>query len=377
MRFEEWEKEAFDYLSELYSNFFKELAEKSMKCFQIDAKELFSENVKEITLEQEKEIIEYWKKYLGKDIDTTYHKYYIDRTGTFDVRFIPDDIFVGYIDKYLNNRAIEPGIADKNYFDMYLNGFKMPETYVHLINGIYEDKNYKIISKEDAIKILSNKSNITVKPSMASYGGKNVEFLNNPSEEEVKKFLENKIGENLIFQETIKQSSTTAKLHPSSLNTIRIMTLILDNDVKILPSAFRMGVGKSKVDNASFGGIYCKINSDGTLSNFAYDALGKRFDKHPDGGDFSQVKFDFMDKVVSMVKETAQRFPHFRLIGWDIAIDENDDPVIIEANLTMSGLDVIETICGPLFSEYTDKVLDEIFLQEHNEQQSMDISQYV
>lgn len=55
----------------------------------------------------------------------------------------------------------------------------------------------------------------------------------------------------------------------------------------------------------------------------------------------------------------------------------NDDPVIIEANLTMSGLDVIETICGPLFGEYTDKVLDEIFLQEHNEQQSMDISQYV
>ena len=377
MRFEEWEKEAFDYLSELYSNFFKELAEKSMKCFQIDAKELFSENVKEITLEQEKEIIEYWKKYLGKDIDTTYHKYYIDRTGTFDVRFIPDDIFVGYIDKYLNNRAIEPGIADKNYFDMYLNGFKMPETYVHLINGTYEDKNYKIISKEDAIKILSNKSNITVKHSMASYGGKNVEFLNNPSEEEIKKFLENKIGENLIFQETVKQSSTTAKLHPSSLNTIRIMTLVLDNDVKILPSAFRMGVGKSKVDNASFGGIYCKINSDGTLSNFAYDALGKRFVKHPDGGDFSQVKFDFMDKVVSMVKEAAQRFPHFRLIGWDIAIDENDDPVIIEANLTMSGLDVIETICGPLFGEYTDKVLDEIFLQEHNEQQSMDISQYV
>ena len=31
MRFEEWEKEAFDYLSELYSNFFKELAEKSLK----------------------------------------------------------------------------------------------------------------------------------------------------------------------------------------------------------------------------------------------------------------------------------------------------------------------------------------------------------
>lgn len=377
MRFEEWEKEAFDYLSDLYSNFFKELAERSMKCFQIDAKELFSDNVKDITLEQENEIKNYWKKYLGKDIDTTYHKYYIDRTGKFDVKFIPDDIFVGYIDKYLNNRAIEPGIADKNYFDMFLNGFKMPETYIRLINGIYEDKDYKIISKEDAIKILASKSNITIKPSMASYGGKNVKFLNNPSEDEVREFLDSKIGENLIFQETIKQSEKTAKLHPTSLNTIRIMTLILDNDVKILPSAFRMGVGKSKVDNASFGGIYCRINSDGSLSDFAYDALGKKFEKHPDGGEFSSVKFDFMDKVVSMVKEAAQRFPHFRLIGWDIAIDEKDDPIIIEANLTMSGLDVIETICGPLFGKYTDKILDEIFLQKHEEQQSMDISQYV
>ena len=42
----------------------------------------------------------------------------IDRTGKFDERFIPDDLFVGYIDGYLNNRAIEPGVADKNYFDL-------------------------------------------------------------------------------------------------------------------------------------------------------------------------------------------------------------------------------------------------------------------
>jgi len=51
--------------------------------------------------------------------------------------------------------------------------------------------------------------------------------------------------------------------------------------------------------------------------------------------------------------------------------------MIIEANLTMSGMDVIETICGPLFGEYTEKVLDEVFLQKHKKKTSMDISQYV
>ena len=43
----------------------------------------------------------------------------------------------------------------------------------------------------------------------------------------------------------------------------------------------------------------------------------------------------------------------------------------------MSGMDVIETICGPVFGEYTDKVLEEVFHQKHDKEISMDISQYV
>lgn len=376
MELETWEKEALDELSNLYKDFFKKLANLSKKCFRIDAHEIFSKNVKELSKQQEKEIYKYWSKFTN-DFDIAYHRYYIDRTGKFDVRFIPDDIFAGYIDGYLNNRAIEPGIADKNYFDMYLRGFRMPKTYVHLINGIYEDENYDIISKEKALDILSKKEKITVKPSMSSYGGKNVLFFENATRDEIERYVNNAPCPNLIFQETIQQSSKTAKLHPESLNTIRIMTLILDNDVKILPCSFRMGVGKSRVDNASNGGIYCKINDDGTLSEVAYNTLGEKFISHPDGGEFNQVRFDFMDKIKQLVKKAAQRFPHFRLIGWDIAIDENDEPLIIEANLTMSSLDVIETVCGPLFGEYTEQVLNEVFCQKHIEKQSMDISQYI
>ena len=35
-----------------------------------------------------------------------------------------------------------------------------------------------------------------------------------------------------------------------------------------------------------------------------------------------------MDKIRNLVKDAAQRFPHFRLIGWDIAIDENNEKLI-------------------------------------------------
>ena len=114
------------------------------------------------------------------------------------------------------------------------------------------------------------------------------------------------------------------------------------------------------------------------MTNFAYDSNGNRYEKHPDGVEFSKCNLPFMDKVKELVKMAAQRFPHFRCIGWDIAIDENGEPLIIEANLTMSSLDVVQTVGGPLFGEYTDEVLEEVF---HNKKRKekifFDISQYI
>lgn len=376
MDFNPWEEKAYKKLTKKYKNLYDTISKESKKCFRIDSHTIFNSDTKELTQEEKNKIYTYWHKYT-KDFDINYHRYYIDKTGIFDVKFIPDDIFAGYIDPYLNNREIEPGIADKNYFDMFLKGFKMPKTYVRLINGIYEDENYNMISKSQVLEKLVNVKRFVVKPSTASYGGKNVKFFENATFEEIENFLDTNNIINLIFQEVVEQHESTSLIHPESLNTIRIMTLIIDNDVKILPCAFRMGAGDSRVDNASFGGVYSKIFDDGSISDFAYDALGHRFNKHPDGKDFSTVRINCLDKVKNLVKNAAQRFPHFRLIGWDIGIDKDEEPVIIEANLTMSGLDVIETICGPLFGEYTDKVLNEVFKNPKKRDVSMDIAQYV
>lgn len=376
MKLYPWEEKAYNELVNLYEKFYNRLAEFGKECYRIDSHILFNKDVKDLTCEQEQQIRAFWEKYVD-DFDIYYHRYYIDRTGKFDVKFIPDDIFAGFIDGYLNNRTIEAGVSDKNYFDLYLNGFKMPATYIHLINGTFEDSSYRIVTRDDAIKYLVRISKFIVKPSMASYGGKGCFRFHNPTYEEIDAYLRESNCENMIFQEVVEQHKMTALLHPKSLNTIRIMTLLLDGEIKVLPAVFRIGVGESYVDNASKGGIYCKILPDGTLSNFAYDALGNRFDAHPDGGAFTDIKFEFMDKVQTFVMQAAQRFPHFRLIGWDIAIDKESNPIIIEANLTMSSIDLIETICGPLFGEYTERVLDEIFHQNKKKTLSIDLLQYI
>ena len=136
-----------------YKSFYNSLAYLSKKSYRYEVKRNLLKEDDILTDKQQKEIIDYWKRYT-KDFDISFHRYYINRTKNFDVRYIPDDLYAGYIDKYLNNREIESGIADKNYFDMYLKGFKMPKTYLHIINGQLLDADYNLINLEKAINTL-------------------------------------------------------------------------------------------------------------------------------------------------------------------------------------------------------------------------------
>lgn len=61
------------------------------------------------------------------------------------------------------------------------------------------------------------------------------------------------------------------------------------------------------------------------------------------------------------MKRLHPQIPHFRLVSWDFSIDENGEPVLIEANLNCGGIDVNQMNNGPLFGEDTKKVLDEVF----------------
>lgn len=307
-----------------------------------------------------KKIKDYWHKYT-KDFDISYHKYYINRTGKFDVRYIPDDLYASKIDPYFNNRELHIGVCDKNYFDMWFKDANMPKTIVRIINGVFFNKNYKIISKKEAINLLANKDSFVAKPCLGSCGGANVAFYENKDKGQIEKILEELPANNMIFQETIKQHKILSEIHKSSVNSLRIMTLQINNKIYYLQGVLRMGIGDSKVDNAMSGGIYCGINPDGSLKDKAFDLYGNEFSKHPQGYVFKNTVIPGYEKAIEMVKREAEKMAHFRLISWDVAIDENAEPVLIEANLQMGDIDILQPVNGPLFGELTDDVLKEVF----------------
>src|SRR5699024_4586331 len=74
-----------------------------------------------------------------------------------------------------------------------------------------------------------------------------------------------------VVQEIIKQHPAVTKLHEGSINTLRIVTLFYKKKAHVLSSVIRMGVDGSRVDNTPYSSMFCGINKDGTLKEYAYN----------------------------------------------------------------------------------------------------------
>ena len=56
--------------------------------------------------------------------------------------------------------------------------------------------------------------------------------------------------------------------------------------------------------------------------------------------------------------DPGRRMAHFRIIGWDIAVDRAGEPVLVEFNAPPGQM---QGTNGPIFGDLTDAVLEEVF----------------
>ncbi len=310
-----------------------------------------------MTNKQYKKIINFYKPYYK--VNKVFFDFYYQKTGIYSEKFIPHDLYYTKIDPYFNNWNEAKYIDNKCYYEWQFPNIKQPKTIFKRMNNIWYNAKGKIVHKDEVVKELNKCSEFFLKKAIESEGGAGVFYLKNI--ENFENTLK-KVSTDLIIQEAIKQSKILNKLSSSSVNTIRIISLLDSNCVKIYSSVIRIGMNGSKTDNASKGGIICGIESNGKLKKYAFDLKGNKYLCHPE----TKLKFDNIvipnyNKILDKIKEIAPNLPHFRLVSWDIALDENDEPVLIEANLCYGGLDFHQLNNGPLFGEDTEKILNEVF----------------
>jgi len=317
----------------------------------------------DLSPEQKRTVREFWKPYCK--VDTDWVRYYTCITGNFDPRYIPNDLQYTRIDQHFNNRKLGYGFNDKNYYSLLFPDIKQPTTIVRKIGGLLFDEDYRQIDITTAEALLAKRKEVIVKPSQESGSGRNIHFYDTTLDaEELRSLLKGNDEKNLIVQDIVKQHYELAKMHPSSLNTVRIYTIMLQDGVHVLNASLKMGANNSRIDNVSAdSGIIAGIKENGELMDCAYFDMtsGRTTDRHPGGMPLSEIHVPALDKMIETVKKAAQYTGNFQLVGWDLSVDETGDVVLIEANMRKGAIGPIQCMHGPMYGELTERVLGMVY----------------
>ncbi len=318
---------------------------------------------KELTAEQLDELKSVWGDIWDTGlVDPLWVQVYSDKTGIYSPEYVGSDIHYYNVEWSRIDYDYLRAFLDKNYMDVVLPCVKHPVTLIRKIHGQYLDVDFNPMSKPQAIdKLYENLDpGIVVKISRSSSGGKGVRFLGKGStKEDISEALD--VDPDVAVQLVMRQHPEMAKMNASSVNTIRIICIILDGESIPLSAVVRIGNSGSRVDNFSSGGVGCGVKPDGRLNDCGYTQKGERYDVHPNGFVFSEGFVPNFDKVLEAVKRCHMCVPMFGVASWDIAIDEDGEPVLIEYNVGGAGIDIHQYNNGPLYGKYRERIISDAF----------------
>lgn len=271
---------------------------------------------------------------------------------------MPEDLHYGYIDPYFNNWREAVHVDNKCWYPKMFTGIAQPEMLAIRSNGMWFQGDNTPISRDELEQLLAPEPELVVKKAMGSEGGRGVFFVPGTGLSQV----EGKIGKDIVIQRPVVQHPRLSAINHTSVNTIRVISLLTDGKVKAYSTILRMGINGARVDNASSGGITCGITEAGCLRKYAHTSNGDPLETHPNSGIvFDGYEIPGYHKCVEATTQLHLQMPHFRLISWDFSVDPAGEPILIEANLKYGQVDFHQLNNGPLFGENTPLILAEVF----------------
>lgn len=296
-------------------------------------------------------------KYLSKRIKNMDYKRFFktaqdihDMTGKTKIGIILDMVWcglhyqAGYMDyqlfemykmngkerKTIITRGVNNEIQKKYNDPEYIKYFKDKvlfnktfDTYLHRDWIFLDGKNY-----EKFESFIKDKQEIMVKPSSGSCG-QGIEKLD-ISSCDTKGLYEKLVSEKrCLLEEVVTQCEAIGDLHPSSINTLRVVTL----NQKVVVAFLRIGNKGYVVDNFNHEGLAAPVDIDtGIIKYKAIDKEHHEYDRHPyTGKAIVGLTIPMWDEVKSLCEQASKVIPQVGYVGWDVCVSDAG-PLLIEGN---------------------------------------------
>lgn len=338
-------------------NYFKKKITKNFKDLEVHRK---------LTNEQKKEVQDFYKSMIGREVDLYSHEYFYSRTGVFTKEYVPTNLYHCEILPRANMHPYNDAYGDKNMCDILFPKDKVAYNVLKNMNGYYYLEG-KPVSEAEALSFCQNIDDVVIKPSLA-YSGQGVQSL------KVKDGMTNiegltieqlfkKYDQNWLIQKKVKQHAGMSALNPSSVNTLRILSYRSGMEVLIIYTVVRIGRKGQVIDNQCAGGISTTVSKNGKLGKYAFGGYSEDNLEVTDSGVvLDGYQLPSYDKAIAFVKELHYYLPFFNLVGWDVAIQENGEPILIEWN-ARPGLSQSAFCSG--MGDYTERIIRELWPREN------------
>lgn len=188
--------------------------------------------------------------------------------------------------------------------------------------------------EDEFITFLKKHKKIIIKPDKGS-AGIGVEAVEYTDDLSAKQLFESITDERpMICEEFIKQHPDLNQLNPSSVNSIRLVSIMYENEVEIVSATLKIGLDTDSItDNLSRGGIGAQVDiATGIVTTFGKDFNFKCYAHHPyTGTQIIGFQIPHWDQAIALVKNAHKRLPQSVIFGWDVAITESGVD-LVEAN---------------------------------------------
>ena len=303
------------------------------------------------------QINSFWRKYLKEGfITSTYfncYPFYKYFHGVADYHLVPSDFYF-LASSTLNAKWSRFFLSHKANLRMFIPEENRPHTILYNIYGHFYNSNNQSITIRKASDILKDCREFVFKKAIYSGSGKGVQKISFPTEKEINQIVNSR---DFIIQDVVKQNAFFSNLNESSVNTIRMETLNLNDTFSVLSAFVRIGAKGSFVDNISGReGMVVGISDQGVLNEYGLTKGYEKVYKASSGVSFDNLKITNYDQIKSQISAFHQLFPSANLINWDIAIDENGNIIILEINLGNMNPLYHQVFNGPVFHERLDEV---------------------
>lgn len=159
--------------------------------------------------------------------------------------------------------------------------------------------------------------------------------------------------EDCVIQRPIRQHPFFDEFVAGPVATLRITTVRAPSGrFEMREAAIRFGRSGAQWLTASENVAAQIMDKVGTLDEVAYTSDWQGWKAHPDTGTpFSGRQIPSFGEAVALCEKLHALLPHTPIIGWDVAINAEGEPELVEWNAGHCGIAGPEALIGPLFAD--------------------------